>query len=201
MEKLIEQAGIFIWPLGLCSLLAVFILIERLIALRPSRIAPPKLMEALLSGDALRLEGDEVSVVGRILYYFNRNRPDPEALKAFATLEIARMERGLFILDSVVGAAPLIGLLGTVTGLYQTFSTMPQSDAALNPAAFGPGIAMALTTTMLGLAVAIPALIGNAYLNRRIDIFSARIGVGVERLIELSLAEQQQHQVYSEPTE
>lgn len=199
MEELIEQAGIFIWPLGLCSVLAVFIIIERLIALRPSRIAPPQLMEALLSGDALEQEGDEVSVAGRILYYHQRNRPDPEALKAFATLELARLERGLFILDSVVGAAPLIGLLGTVTGLYQTFTTMPEADAALSPAAFGPGIAMALTTTMLGLAVAIPALIGNAYLNRRIDMLSARVGVGVERLIELALAQQEQEQSeYSE---
>ena len=99
----------FLIPLGLCSVLAVFIIVERLIALRSSRILPKDLVDSFVTGDVLELEGDPHSVGGRILFFYKLNAPDPDALKAFAALEIARLERGMFILDIVVGAAPLLG--------------------------------------------------------------------------------------------
>ena len=95
------------------------------------------------------------------------------------------MERGLFLLDIVVTAAPLIGLLGTVTGLIQVFANVSPDTGMPDPDIFVRGIALALTTTMLGLSIAIPALVGNSYLNRRIDFLEAQINVGVERLTDL----------------
>lgn len=83
-------------------------------------------------------------------------------------------------------AAPLIGLLGTVTGLVQSFSNFSEKTGMPDPQAFIQGVALALTTTILGLTIAIPALIGNAFLSRRVESLAARLNVGVERLIDLT---------------
>ena len=176
----------FLIPLGLCSILAVFIIVERLVALRSSRILPKELVDSFVTGDVLEQEGDPHSIGGRILFFYKLNAPDPEALKAFASLEMARMERGMFILDIVVGAAPLLGLLGTVTGLIDVFSGIDPASGIPDPTLFVQGIALALGTTMLGLSIAIPALVGNSYLTRRVDMLSAQINVGVERMIDLA---------------
>lgn len=186
MTNLLQGAGWFLYPLALCSILMVFILVERLVALRTSKILPKSIVDSFVKGDVLELEGDHDSVAGRILFFYQLNRPDPEALKAFASLETARLERGMFILDIVVGAAPLLGLLGTVTGLIDVFSGIDPSSGMPDPTQFMQGIAMALTTTMLGLSIAIPALVGASYLNRRVDMMTAQIFVGVERMVDLA---------------
>jgi biopolymer transport protein ExbB len=182
MWNLIEGAGIFAYPLILCSVLGVFIIFERLFALRDARVIPQDIMDDFLEG-RLPAEADESSVVGRILSFFRERKPDAEQLKAFARLEVVKMERGLFILDIVVAAAPLLGLLGTVTGLVKVFARIDPESGMPDPGAFVEGVAMALTTTMLGLAIAIPALVFNSYLNRRIDSLAAQINVGIERIV------------------
>ena len=116
------------------------------------------------------------------MYFFRERQPDMEALKAFARLEVSRMERGLFLLEVVIGAAPLIGLLGTVTGLTQVFSGFSIESGLAEPAVFVRGIALALNTTILGLIIAIPSLLAHAYLMRRVESLAARISVGVECL-------------------
>ena len=95
------------------------------------------------------------------------------------------MERGLFLLEVVIGAAPLLGLLGTVTGLTQVFGNFSAETGLPDPGAFIQGIALALNTTILGLAIAIPSLGAHAYLLRRVESLAARISVAVECLSEL----------------
>jgi biopolymer transport protein ExbB len=184
MISLIDGAGVFIWPLGICSFLGVFILVERLIALAPKRVIPKKMINSIIEGTIP--ERGDASVGGRIVQYYLEKRPDAEQLKAFARLEINRMERGLFILEIVVSAAPLIGLLGTVTGLVKVFANVSPDSGMPDPGAFIEGIALALTTTMLGLSIAIPALVGNHFLIRRVDILAAQLDVCVERLIDIA---------------
>lgn len=186
MQSIIVGAGVFIYPLGICSFMAVFIIVERLLALRTSRVMPKALTEAFVTGDIINLKGDLKSSAGRIVYFFRQTNPEPEALKAFARLEIARLERGLFILEIVISGAPLLGLLGTITGLSMAFSGQVSATGVPDLAQFSKAISLALTTTMLGLCIAIPALVGNSYLNRRVDLLSARLDMGVERLIDLS---------------
>lgn len=186
MEDIFTGAGVFLYPLALCSILALFIIVERLTALRTRKILPKDLVDKFVTGEVLDLDGDHDSVGGRILFFYQLNRPDPDALKAFASLETTRLERGMFILDIVVGASPLIGLLGTVTGLIQVFAGIDAESGMPDPTLFMQGIALALTTTMLGLAIAIPALVGNSYLTRRVDMLTAQINVGVERMIDLA---------------
>ncbi len=182
MQELLQNAGIFAWPLGLCSLLATVIVIERFFALRRSRIIPGFYHYAFSAG-SIPEQGDQKSVAGRIIDYFHQGVLDAEQLKAYTRLQVTRMERGLFILEIVVSAAPLIGLLGTVTGLVTVFSQISPETGLPDPAAFVEGVSMALTTTILGLSIAIPALAFNSYLNRRVDTYEAQLEVGVERLI------------------
>jgi len=177
------HAGIFIYPLALCSLVAVYIAFERLIALRPSRVMPATLVNAFISGRLEGVQPDSASVAGRIVGFYQTRQPDAESLKAYARLEVSRMERGIFLLEVVIGAAPLIGLLGTVTGLTQVFSGFSAETGLPDPGAFITGIALALNTTILGLAIAIPALAAHAYLLRRVESLAARIGLGVQALV------------------
>jgi biopolymer transport protein ExbB len=178
------HAGIFIYPLALCSFLAVFITIERLIALRPSRILSASSAEALAAGRVDAIDASADSVIGRIIHFQRTRQPGADALKAYARLEVSRMERGVFLLEVVIGAAPLLGLLGTVTGLTQVFSGFSAETGLPDPGAFIAGIALALNTTILGLAIAIPALVAHGYLMRRVESLAARIGLGVQALLQ-----------------
>lgn len=179
-----NNAGIFIYPLALCSFLAVFITIERLIALRPSRVMPAALMDAFATGNLAGKVAGGNSVAGRIARYQQECNPDADALKAYTRVEVSRMERGVFLLEVVIGAAPLIGLLGTVTGLTKVFSGFSAETGLPDPGVFITGIALALNTTILGLAVAIPALAAHAYLLRRVESLAVRIGLGVQALLQ-----------------
>lgn len=186
MIGIIEGAGYFIYPLAVCSLLAFIIIVERLIVLRKSVIIPDELVDAFVRGDVLQQKIDAGTVGGKIVQFFKDNDPDEEGLKAFARLQVNEMERGLFVLEIVIAAAPLIGLLGTVTGLVGVFSGFSETTGMPDPGAFVKGIALALSTTVLGLSIAIPALVGNALLMRRVESLAAKLEVGVERLIDIS---------------
>lgn len=179
---LITNIGFFIYPLVVCSSIAVFIVVERLISLRKNRVIKPDVIHALIQGNADKVNGDAVSVMGRIINFHREQKPLPETLAAFARMEVGQLERGLFLLEAVIGAAPLIGLLGTVTGLTQVFGDFFAENGLTNTGAFTSGIAMALNTTILGLAIAIPSLVAHAYLMRRVEWLATRINVGVECL-------------------
>ena len=118
---------------------------------------------------------------GRLIHFYQKNNPDTETLKAYAQMELSYLERGLFLLDTIVSVAPLIGLLGTVYGLFMLF---PEKGLP-NTATLTHGIGLALTTTILGLLIAIPALICSNYIARRLEVISARINLAVERLLAL----------------
>jgi biopolymer transport protein ExbB len=163
----IHDAGIFIYPLGACFLLAVFVLVERLFSLRRSLTFPRKVEKALRSGEFPNKKWKQYSAAERIVWVAVHEKPSPESLRSYAKLEVSALERGLYILEVVVAGAPLIGLLGTVTGLVQVFSVMP--SLAEGKDALSEGIGLALFTTILGLAIAIPTLIGHSYLSRLID--------------------------------
>ncbi len=183
MDFILEGAGYFIYPLGLCSIITVYVIFERCLSLRTGNIIPKHVASALISGTILDEDEDLKTSVGRIIYFFKNSNPDAEAIKAFAQLEMTRLERGMFLLDVVISAAPLLGLLGTVAGLVTVFAT---SDTGLpSPEIISRGVGLALSTTVMGLAIAIPTILGNSFLNRRIDTLSARINICVERLIDI----------------
>ncbi|BET67498.1 MotA/TolQ/ExbB proton channel family protein [Opitutales bacterium ASA1] len=180
MLEILKGAGIFVYPLGLCSLIGAFIIFERLFALRRSAVIPADLADAIVGGRPV--SGGERSVLARIIAFSEQHRHDEEAVKAFGRLEVNRMERGFVFLEMIVGAAPLLGLLGTVVGLVQVFGNISTDTGVPNPAAFTKGIALALTTTVIGLTVAIPCLVGSGYLQRRVETYAVQLESLVERL-------------------
>ncbi|HET7536056.1 MAG TPA: MotA/TolQ/ExbB proton channel family protein, partial [Candidatus Didemnitutus sp.] len=113
MFDVFKGAGLLIYPLGLCSIIAVYIICERLYALRKDAVLPDDLVDAVVEGRAA--QGGRHSVIARIIDFAQNHKDDPEAVKAFARLEINRMGRGIPYLEVIYAAAPLIGLTGTVT--------------------------------------------------------------------------------------
>lgn len=181
MFDVFKGAGLLIYPLGLCSILAVYIICERLYALRKAAILPDDLVDAVLHGKAYA--GGKHSVLARVLDYAVEHRNDPDAVKAFARLELNRMERGIPYLDVIYAAAPLIGLTGTVTGLLQVFSQISPDTGLPDPVAFTKGVALALSATVIGLVIAIPSLVGAGYLQRKVENYAAQMDVLLERVL------------------
>ncbi|TVR52992.1 MAG: MotA/TolQ/ExbB proton channel family protein [Puniceicoccaceae bacterium] len=180
MLEILKGAGVFVYPLGLCSIVGIFLIFERLFALRRAAVLPPDLVNAIVGGTPIA--GGEHSVLARIISFAEEHRHDEGAVKAFARLELNRMERGFVFLEIIIGAAPLLGLLGTVTGLVKVFGNISAATGMPDQAAFTSGIALALTTTVLGLTIAIPCLVGSGYLNRRVETYAVQIDSLLERL-------------------
>ncbi|MBC8011309.1 MAG: MotA/TolQ/ExbB proton channel family protein, partial [Burkholderiales bacterium] len=147
--ELLKGADILVYPLAACSIALVYILVERGVALRGSAVIPDDLADAIVAGQPVT--GGEHSVLGRILAFSQKHPSDPEATRAFARLEVARMERGLPYLDVIYAGAPLIGLTGTVWSLIRVFSSISGSTGMPDPAKFTSGVSLALSATVIGL--------------------------------------------------
>jgi biopolymer transport protein ExbB len=182
MIEVLKGAGVLIYPLAVCSAAAVFIVCERAYALRRAAVMPADLVDAVVSGRPL--VGGRHTVLARIVEFAEQHRHDEGAVKAFARLELNRMERGIPYLDVIYAAAPLIGLTGTVTGLLQVFSQISPDTGLPDPVAFTKGVALALSATVIGLTIAIPSLVGSGYLQRKIENYAAQLDVLLERILQ-----------------
>ena len=182
MIEVFQGAGILIYPLGICSAGAVFIICERAYALRKAAVMPEDLVDAVVAGKPL--VGGRHTVLARIVEFAEQHKHDAGAVKAFARLEINRMERGVPYLDVIYAAAPLIGLTGTVTGLLEVFSQISPDTGLPDPVKFTSGVALALSATVLGLTIAIPSLVGSGYLQRKIENYAAQLDVLLERILQ-----------------
>jgi biopolymer transport protein ExbB len=155
-------------------------IIERGLALRASKVIPPEVRSAL---DLFRTAEDQPmlrricqqhpSPLSRLLLLAEGRRAWPRAengsaLETTARHEIARLERGLVVLEIVVGVAPLLGLVGTIYGLISIFAVMGTSGLS-DSNTLSMGIALALRATLLGLLTAIPSLVAWSYYNRKVE--------------------------------
>lgn len=196
MLDLLKPGGIVMFPLLLCSVLALAIIIERFWTLRVSRLAPKDLVNELwgwikrkeLNSKKLR-ELKESAPIGRILAAGLVNAKHgrdimKESIQEEASHVVHEMERFLTTLGSVAVIAPLLGLLGTVLGMIKVFSQL-QLEGAGNAAALAGGISEALITTAAGLTVAIPALIFHRYFLRRVDEIVVDMEQDALRLVEV----------------
>lgn len=184
LTNVFKGAGDLIYPLIVCSIAMVFIVCERSYALRKGAVMPQDLVDAVITGRPLM--GGKHTVLARIVEFAEQHRNDEGAVKAFARLELNRMERGVPYLDVIYAAAPLIGLTGTVTGLLQVFSQISPDTGLPDPVAFTKGVALALSATVIGLCIAIPSLVGSGYLQRKIENYAAQLDVLLERILQRS---------------
>ncbi|HEY5779920.1 MAG TPA: MotA/TolQ/ExbB proton channel family protein [Terrimicrobiaceae bacterium] len=178
MIDLFVKGGPIMWPLLVTSIVAVTVVIERLFFIvrerlrRNSGVVRDILhrVEKCDYDGAVRVGETSNDYVARTLTYAlsHRDKSVSDALLRAAGRELKRYNRGLSILDTVITLAPLLGLLGTVTGMIHSFGLLGGEEIEA-PQAIAGGIAEALIATACGLAVAILALLPFNYLNAQLE--------------------------------
>ncbi len=178
MNELIAKGGVLMWPLIVCSVITITVVIERLffwikINMQNDQKLINRIFENTEKGNfetVIKETAHSKCMVCRTLSLglAHRNYGLEENLEAAAGTEIASMKRGLSILDTIITAAPLLGILGTVSGIIVSFDMLGSSGIG-DPKAVAGGIAQALITTAAGLTVAIVALLPHNALVRKLE--------------------------------
>jgi biopolymer transport protein ExbB len=180
MWEIVRAGGPLMWPIILCSIGAAAIILERLWTLQDKRVLPRdltkkvwQLVESQQVNDKVIAALEQNSPLGKVLAagLANRHRPREvmmERLQDAGRHVIHELERFLNALGTIAGVSPLLGLLGTVTGIIKAFNAI-QAGGMGDPRMLSGGIAEALITTAAGLSVAIPAYMAHRYLRGKID--------------------------------
>lgn len=180
MLEIVIAGGWVMVPIILCSIIAAAIILERLWVLQARRVVPSDLSRQVwewVSSNQLNhkhiQELRQGSPLGQILAAGLSSRQQDRATLKEAVEDTGRhvvheLERYLNTLGTIAAVSPLLGLLGTVTGMIRTFSALTSGGAG-DPAALAGGISEALITTAAGLMVAVPSLMGYRYLRGRVD--------------------------------
>lgn len=180
MWEIVRAGGPLMWPIILSSIIAAAIILERLWTLQDKRVLPRELpgkvwqlIESNQVNDKVIAALEQNSPLGRLLAtgLANRHRPREilmERLEDTGRHVVHELERFINTLGTIAGVAPLLGLLGTVTGIIRAFNVI-EAGGMGDPRALSGGIAEALICTVAGLCVAIPALIFYRYLRGRVD--------------------------------
>ena len=192
------HGGPIMWPLLFAAIVAAVVSLERtLFIVSEKRRQNPAQVEQIFTlvenGDragAIRVAQSSTDFIARVLGFAlsNAELSISHAISKASALELKRFSRGLPILDTIITAAPLLGLLGTVTGMMNTFSMMGGDELGA-PAAITGGIAEGLIATAFGLLVAITCLFPNNYLNARIESAQHEMEDAGRRLELLLMAE------------
>lgn len=188
MWEIVRAGGPLMWPIILCSIAAVAIILERLWTLQDRRVLPPELTKKVWQlvetgqiNDKVIAALERNSPLGRVLAagLANRHRKREiimERLEDTGRHVVYELERFLNTLGTIAVISPLLGLLGTVTGIIRAFNAI-QAGGVGDPRALSGGIAESLIATAAGMSVAIPALFGYRYLRGRVE----RIVVEMEK--------------------
>lgn len=200
MLSIIQAAGWPIYPLLLCSVVAMALIIERFVSLKTFKVAPPKLLDEAISVSRQGLPSTDVmhqleanSALGYVLASGMRTlNAHPRcteddlrgAMEGAGRLMAHRLERYLPAIATIASAAPLLGLLGTVIGMIEIFGSQGSGvgGSGANPAQLAQGISIALYNTAFGLIIAIPALIFWRYFRARVDGYLLTLELAAERM-------------------
>ncbi|HXB02071.1 MAG TPA: MotA/TolQ/ExbB proton channel family protein [Opitutaceae bacterium] len=177
--ELFKKGGPVMWPILVISLVGFTVVIERLIFIfRENSAREHEVVEKILEKvEARDIDGgveigrQSRDFVARILTYALSNK-DLSLSNAFiraANQEMTRFNQGLATLDTVITAAPLLGLLGTVTGMMRTFGALGGGDIGAAAGQITGGVAEALIATCCGLFIAVTCLFPYNYLNARVE--------------------------------
>lgn len=190
------QGGPVMWPLLLFSIVALVVIIERFFALRRARVNVneflSKMRKALVVNKSIRdgvkvceeYRGPVASIVKAGLLKYGAPKEDVEkTIENAALYEMSRLERGLAVLSTTATVAPLLGFLGTVAGMINSFDALAEAGLS-NPGLVAAGISEALITTATGLAIAIPAQLAYNYFMSRINKFVRDIETSTNMLLE-----------------
>jgi len=196
MIDLITKGGIFMYPIIFCSIVALAVLLERLWVLRRKQIIPEDFVrhiEELLKkqkvSEAIFSCQTDVSSIAKIFLAGLKNTQKgmwlvKEAIEERGSREATILEKNVGILSTIANLTPLLGLLGTVSGMIKTFNAISIHGIG-NPAPLAGGIAEALITTATGLCVAIPTLVCYRFLKDKASTLIFEMEESSIRLIDL----------------
>jgi biopolymer transport protein ExbB len=182
-----------IWPLILASVVALALIIERAVALRRSRVLPPRLINDVLALHAKRQINADVisklesnSPLGRVLAAALRNERAGREIAHEAVVNAGshaahELSKNLSLLGSLGSIAPLIGLLGTVIGMIEIFASQ---QAGSSPQQLAQGISIALYCTAFGIIVAVPAIMAYRHFKSRIEDFLVDMEDEAQKLLD-----------------
>ena len=185
---LVKQGGFFMVLLIICSVASFAVIGLRAFALRRSAVLPsiieneiqrlqpgdnPQRISRLVKGDPSALARVAVVALDHLKWPKSEN---VEAVQTRARHEIVRLEAGLVVLEIVVGISPLLGLLGAVSGLVHVFSNIGSGATSTGDlSGIASGISEALSTTIVGLGIAVPSLVAFSYFSRKIENMSVEM--------------------------
>ncbi len=201
MFDILVKGGVIMIPIGIASLIGVAIIVERLLYFRRLSVDEDKLMSRLGSAlekghydEALAICDANPSSIAALMKVAidNRNRTViqmKDAVEDAAGMEIPKLERYLSALGTVATVAPLLGLLGTVTGIISAFGVIGQFGVVGDPSLLARGISEALITTAAGLVVSIPATIFYNHLVSRANHTIIRLENRANEMVRLLTAD------------
>jgi biopolymer transport protein ExbB len=179
LMEMFHQGHEIMWPILALSFVSITVIVERLIfTFRENASREPEVVQKMLESvehrdieGALAIGKKSNDFVARILVYTLTNKEFSltNAFMRASSQELARFGQGMATLDTCITAAPLLGLLGTVTGMMRTFGALNGGDASAGFGAITGGVAEALIATMCGLFIAVTALLPYNYLNARAE--------------------------------
>ena len=195
--------GPFLYPLGLCSVVLVWFSIERMVVLRRGRVIPrpfvKRFFEHLDEGkldpkSALKLCEENGSPIASIFAHGIRKwgKSSVEIEQAIidgGERQVSQLRKHLRVINGAATVSPLLGLLGTVVGMIESFNTIATKSAMGKSEELAAGIGLALLTTAVGLMIAIPALIMYMYLSGRVDALVIEMDGQAQRLVDSISAE------------
>ncbi len=196
MIDLIAKGGIFMYPLICCSVVALAVFLERLWVLRRRYIIPEEFIrtvEELLKkqklSETIYLCQSDMSSIAKIFLAGLKNSQKgmwliKEAIEERGSREATILEKNVGILSTIANVTPLLGLLGTVSGMIKTFNAISVQGIG-NAAPLAGGIAEALITTATGLCIAIPALVCHRFLKDKASGLIFEMEEDSIRLVEL----------------
>lgn len=184
--RFLQQGGWTMVPLGLCSVVALAVAIERFLALRRRGVIDPR-VERLIEeyrGEqsaeqaimvCRRAHGPFARIIEEIIKARHLDNFELiETMNSIGRRQLGRLERGLTTLEIIAGISPLLGLLGTVLGIVTVFGAISVTGVG-NPQVLSAGISKALITTVAGLTIAIPAVACHGLLSRRVEELAAEM--------------------------
>ena len=195
--EIIFQGGILMWPIMLCSVVALAITIERFWSLRRATVDTREFMDNMRTilrqnriqeavGICDEIDGPIARITKAGLLKHRKSKEDiREAIEDAGHLEIPRLERYLSALATCANVAPLLGLLGTVAGMIRAFHQIQHKEGQVNPSDLAEGISNALVTTAAGLTVAIPTLVVYNYFVTRVENMIVEMELSSSELVEL----------------
>jgi biopolymer transport protein ExbB len=187
--------------LGLTSLVSLTFIIERGLALRWRKVVPPEIeaaVESCYTKDDVpmlrRVCQQHGSALSRLLLLATEHldRPKEEigsALQTRARHEIVKLERGLVVLEVAVGIAPLLGLVGTIVGMMAVFGDVGTGGLS-DMAKLAHGISVILQATLIGLLIAIPALIAWSYFTKKVETLAVEMETLCDELLRRQYREE-----------